>query len=398
MSQQLNLKMQIAEARGEIPAGSAAQLTFASVAEAGLRSFAKGYYGAPVFNEAMDSAVRNRQSFAARPFQGNGEINDTFAEAMTEDIAEGYLADIKQLTSAYGATHTTSDFPLALANLRQRTLRAALPGVDSNWRDFATVTTTPDFKTIRTLSFNELPELRQRPEGTDVQYASFGESGGGYRVANYERAIKYTWEMSVNDEVGKFVRALESLGRGARRTEAFVVFQAIAAGLPRTAIAGTTAGVPTVDRVRAMRNALATRTFTDSDGALVEYGYNATDLIYGTADQDSVATILTQEYTDFQGGTRNILFGAFTPHLERLWSRVLGRDYVVYDNMFEWLEVAFLEGFQTGPKTYTKIPDVREYPDEGSFADHTLHVKIGHSLGAKVIDATAALRFEGAAA
>lgn len=395
--------MQVAEARGEIPQGSAARLTFASIAEAGLLAFAKGYYGTKAVNESMETVRQNHRSATAglarnaqhRDFRE--EITDAHAEAMSEIAADGFLSDIKDLVNTYGATHTTSDFPLALANLRQRTLRDALPGVDSNWRDFATVTTTSDFKEIRSLAFTELPELLRRPEGTDVRYATFGESGTGYYVANYERAIKYTWEMSLNDEVGKFIRALELFGKAAKRTEAVIVFTAIAAGLPRTPVAGVTAGAPTPERLAALRNVLATRTYQDSDGAQLEYGYNATDLIYGTSDQDAVALALTQEYSNFQGGLRNIIFGAFTPHLERLWSRVMGRDWVVYDNLAEWLEVAFLEGFQQGPKTYTKIPDVVEYPDEGSFADHTLHIKAGHVLGAKVVDPNGAARFEGEA-
>lgn len=373
------MRFQLAEARGQIKEGTAAQATFATLAEKGTRAAAEGYYGVKAVAQAR---------------------SDAKAEQDTLDLADELIQDIAPMSRAmlnsfgFEATHTTSDFPLALSNLRQRELRDAYQGELSNWRSFANVRTAADFKAIRALRFSELPELRLRPEGTDVTYTSFSESESGYRVANYERAIKYTWEMWKNDDVGGFTRMAESLGRGAARTEALVVFRAIADGLPRTAL---TAGVggPTIDRLSEMERRLAERTFADSDGGTSTYGFQMTDVIHGTAQRQFLNTVLTQQFTTFQGGATNPMNGAFMPHLEPLWSRVMGNDLVGYDSGAEWLEVAFLEGFQGGPATYVKLPDVTDHVDEGSFADHSLHIKSGHVIGAKVIDANSAIRTEG---
>jgi hypothetical protein len=380
VSKSLYLRFQLAEAKGQINEGTAAQATFATLAEKGIRAAAEGYYGKPNVAKAA---------------------SDAKAEQDVLDLADELIADIAPMTRAMqnsyrmGATHTTSDFPLALANLRQRTVLDAYTGEPSRWRDFATVRTTPDFKAIRSLRFTELPELRLRPEGTDVTYTTLSESETGYRVANYERAIKYTWEMWRNDDVGGFVRMAESLGRGAARTEALVVFQAIADGLARTPlVAGV--GAPTIDRLAEMERIMAARTFADSDGNPVMYGFRLTDVIHGTAQRQFINAVLTQQFRAFQGGETNPMNGAFDPHLEPLWGRVLANDLVGFDGNVEWLEVAFLEGFQGGPKSYVKLPDVRDNVDEGSFADHSLHIKSGHTLGAKVLDANAAIRVEGA--
>lgn len=380
------LRFQLAEAKGEIPAGTAVGLTYATIAEAGAKAVATGFYGREAIAEALGEVQKTAQTDAQR-------------EQTMLELAEGVIRDIRPVARALSEAHTTSDFPLALANLRTRTLRKAYEGAISDWRSFASVLTVPDFKNIRGLRLTEIGGLKLRPEGTDVKFASFGESEDGYRVGNYERGLAYTWEMWENDEVGAFMRGLESLGRAAKRTEVEVVMQAIAAGLTRITDAGQ-AGAPTIATIKAVRTAFGLRAFLDSDGSSVSYGFDITDIIFGTENRDAVQQIITAETEPGTGGNRgntpNVLRGFATPHFERLLSKYIGTDFVVFDNQVDWLEVAFKEGFQGGPKTYTKIPDVKEEPGEGSFANHTFEVKLGHVLGAKVIDPAGAARVAGA--
>jgi hypothetical protein len=388
VSKTMFLRFQLAEAKGEIPTGSAVGLTYATIAEAGAKSVANGFYGQEAVAEALSGVQKDNvgQTTAQR-------------EQTMMDLAEGVIRDIRPVTRALTEAHTTSDFPLALANLRTRILRKAYTGALSDWRSFASVLTVPDFKNIRGLRLSEIGGLKLRPEGTDVKFASFGESEDGYRVGNYERGLAYTWEMWENDEVGAFMRGLESLGRAAKRTEIEVVMQAIASGLTRITDVGQT-GAPTIATIKAVRLAFAQRAFKDSDGTDVPYGFDITDIIFGTENRDAIQQLLVAETepgaSGNRGNTPNILRGFATPHFERLLSKYIGTDFVVFDNQVDWLEVAFKEGFQGGPKTYTKIPDVKEEPGEGSFANHTFEVKLGHVIGAKVIDPMGAARVGGA--
>ena len=375
ISKELFTKMQMLEARGTIPEGTAAAATFAVIAERSCNNMMEGYYGKKAVDQAYSLAKEEQAHL---------------------DASDAIVADVRQLHRVMEATHTTSDFPVALANLRTRTVRDGYSGTESMWRDFANIRTTPDFKPIRSLRFDEAPELLVRPEGTDVQYLTLKEREDGYRVANYERAIKYTWENWVNDEVGLFAAAWRSFGRGARRTEVMVVFSAIRDGLPRTVLTAG-AGVPTVDRLKEMQDKLTARTFIDADGNSVEHGFVMTDVIHGTREAQYITSALKREFLDFQGGEANPVSGAFTPHLERQWGRALGRDIVGFDSSYDWLEVSFMQGFEGGPKTYVKMPDTQDYPDEGDFEDHTLKMKMGHTLGASVIEPSAAIRVEGAA-
>lgn len=385
MSKYLYQKMLLAEARGEIPDGQAGRLTAATIIESGLRAMARGYYGPAAVSDALKD-VRS--------------LSTAQREAEAERIADSLIADCRPMNRALQDAQTTSDFPLALANLRTRVLRPTnSPVVTSDWRNWNTrVRTVPDFKNIRGLRLSIPGDLLPRAEAEDVKYTSWGESEDGYRVGNFERAASYTWEMHLNDEIGLFDSLMEEMGKAALRTEVRVVFQAIYDGLPQVTDPAQ-AGAASIATLKAVRTAFGTQTATNADGVADDLGRDITDIIFGTDQRDVIAQILAQEFENGSGGARggtpNVLRGAFTMHFERLWRRVFGPDYVVFDNTVQWLEVAYLSGFQGGPKTYQKLPNVDVFGDEGSFENHTLSVKVGHTLGAKVVDPTGAARIKG---
>lgn len=393
MSKTLMNKYELAEARGKIPQGAAAGLTYATILELGVRAAAEGYYGSPAVRQA-ETAAKNEQAAL--------------------DISDDVLADIASITRVYGdlgrfvgeqlggkmgAVHTTSDFPAALANLRQRIVRQDTPIATAAWRSWIParlVGTTPDFKPIRGLNMTEMGELKLRPEATDVQFTTLGFTGDHFMIANYERALAYTWEMWLNDDLDAFARALRRMGEGAMRTEALVIFNAILNGVSRSSETGITTGAPDSAHLTAARKAMAARTVTDVDGVSSLGAIVATDLVHGTEWQDTVEIALNTRYSDFAEGKPNPIYRGLTPHMERLWARVFTSDWILFDRDIDFIDVRFLEGFQGGPLTYAKMPDVTTHPDQGSFANHSLSVKVGHTLGAKITNAKGILRNQGA--
>lgn len=390
MSKTMFLKMQLAEARGKIPQGTAAALTYATILEAGVRGVADGYYGAHAVRQAEESAAKIEQAAL--------------------DSMDDMLDDIKAITKVYGdvetalrsvagpkAVMTTSDFPTALALLRTRLRPEETRGRPTwrNWIPERLIGTTPDFKPIRGVKMTELGELKLRPEGTDVQYTKLAFTPDHFMVANYERGIDYTWEMWLNDELSVFVRAARRLGEGGFRTEGLVVFGTVDAGVAREV--DITPTRPDGNAIAAARKALALRTITDVDGVSSTGVMRATDIVVGPEYEDDVEVALNTRYQNFAEGKPDTNYRKLTPHVERLWNRVMGTDWIVFDNEVDWIDVRFLEGFQGGPKTYTKMPDVNEYPEEGSFANHAFHLKVGHTLGAKIVEPDAVVRVQGPA-
>ncbi|WP_155299627.1 phage major capsid protein [Deinococcus kurensis] len=384
MSRTLYARMQLAEARGQIPQGAAGRLTDAMIAETAAMAFARGYYGDRAVEQALTDARQERVTLPR---------NSAEYEQHTLNLADQYVDGARSVVRTLVDTHTTSDFPQAFANLRQRTVRASdAPDVESAWRTWGGVRTRTvnDFRTVNGIKLTIPGDLLLRPEGSDVKYTTFGETTDGYRAGNYERAWKYTWEMHLADDIGLLTAMANEMGGAAKRTEIRVIFEAIKAGLTLKT-GGTYAGAIDITKLRALRTLFGSQTFKNDDKKDEDLGLDATDIVYGIDQRDLVYTALNQITVDGTAtGLANPLRGVLTPHFERMWRRIFGADYLLFDRTVNWLEVAFLEGFQGGAKFYAKVPDVDRYEDEGSFNDHSLHGKVGHALGAKIVSDTGA--------
>lgn len=387
MSKTIYHKMRLAEALGEIPKGTAGILTDATIAETAMLGFAKGFYGERAVEQALDAARHERTSMN----------NDAAWEQQAMNLADGHITEARTVFKPLIDTHTTSDFPIAFANLRTRTVRESDSGdVSSDWRNWGGIRTrnVNDFRQIKGMKLTVPGDLLPRAEAEDVKYTTFGETEDGYNVGNYERAWKYTWEMSLADDVGLLAAMTNEMGKAARRTEIRVIFNAIKAGL--TLKTGANAGLVDIEKLRALRSTFGSQTYRNADGKIEDMGLDATDIVYGTDQRDFIFAALNQITVDgTPTGLANPLRGALTPHFERMWRRIFGADYLLFDRTVNWLEVAFLEGFQGGAKFYAKLPDVDRYTDEGAFSDHTLHGKVGHNLGAKIVSEAGAWLVKG---
>ncbi|PJI54483.1 hypothetical protein CTI14_15020 [Methylobacterium radiotolerans] len=389
MSKTLYNRMLLAEARGQIPQGTAGRLTDATIAETAALAFARGYYGDRAVEQALADARQERVTLPRTAAD---------YEQHTLQLADQHIDGARGIVRTLVDTHTTSDFPAAFANLRQRTVRDSdAPDVESAWRSWGGVRTRTvgDFRTVNGIKLSIPGDLLVRPEGTDVKYTTFGETTDGYRAANYERAWKYTWEMSLADDIGLLTGMTNEMGKAARRTEIRVIFEAILAGLTLKTTAGQ-AGAVDITKLQAIRTAFGSQTYKNDDGKNEDIGVDATDIVYGVDQRDALFAALNQVTIDGTAtGLVNPLRGVLTPHYERMWRRVFGANYLLFDRTVNWLEVAFLEGYQGGAKFYAKVPDVDRYEDEGSFNDHSLHGKVGHALGAKIVSETGAWLMKG---
>ena len=367
---------QRAEDRNLIPEGSAYRATFSTILESGLVHFHRAYFGEKNFAEA-------RRDASARQAQHEGE------QTMGA-LQESLLSDVSRVTRSLRETHTTTDFPVILANLRGRVMRDNFSPIDSDIQQMAATRPVSDFKPIRGLRADTFGRLPRRPERTDVKRTTFGTTEDFYAIANYELAFDYTWEMWVNDDIGVFSRGLEELGIAARRTRALVIFDAISDGLARTVVG--TAGGPTIQRLIDVNALLADR--RDAKNRI--RSLSMSDIAFGAKWKGLAASALNSEKrTATADGDGNPAYKIAVPHEEAMMAEVLGDDWLAWDNRSKWLEFAVLNQFQAGPLTYAKAPDVTDHVDQGSFDNHTFCVKVGDAIGAKVVDDTRIIRVRG---
>src|SRR5690625_3285482 len=131
------------------------------------------------------------------------------------------------------AIHTTLDLPAVLGRARDLVIRPAEEPVN-----LESAMLNGAFK--RTMqNFREMPSLQKdvdtlglflQPEGTNVRYEGFSWSEDKYAVSKYSRAIGWTWEAKVNDDLQSFLDESAALGYAARMNRLKVLFLAIVAG------------------------------------------------------------------------------------------------------------------------------------------------------------------------
>jgi hypothetical protein len=128
--------------------------------------------------------------------------------------------------------HSSSDFPLLLANVGNKFL---LPGYQSeelnflpfctdrnlpvNFLPFCTDRNLPDFKQASVVNLGRINSMPKKVEGAEYQHVTIGESSEVYSLATYGSTIGFTREMMLNDDLGGFEIAVREMGAVWARTQ-----------------------------------------------------------------------------------------------------------------------------------------------------------------------------------
>ena len=187
--------------------------------------------------EAMGEVLGVRAAISGIVMTDNGrrlqgmtlmEMGRTMLEAngfRTAGLNRRQLAQaIIGFDALHGRAHTTSDFPLALGNITNRTLRGAYDGTPQTFKTWMRRTTTPDFKQINRIQLSAAPALLEVPEGGEYQYGTMTEGREVYSLVKYGRKFGLTWEMIVNDDLDAFTKIPRAFGARAAELESDVAY------------------------------------------------------------------------------------------------------------------------------------------------------------------------------
>ena len=114
-----------------------------------------------------------------------------------------------------GRAFTTSDLPLLLANVMNKSLRAGYGGVAVDYQRVFRRADASNFKPISSVSFSGADSLVKVGEHGEIQYGKMAESAETYALATYARIISYTRQAMINDDLNGLTRVPEALGRAA---------------------------------------------------------------------------------------------------------------------------------------------------------------------------------------
>jgi ATP-dependent protease ClpP protease subunit len=116
------------------------------------------------------------------------------------------------------AAHSTSDFPLLLADSANKQLQAAYGAFPAIWDRLASVGSVTDFKTISILKLGSFSSLATKLEGAEYTAGTMSEEREQLTASTKGRYIQCTREMLINDDLSAFSRMAAMLGRAAART------------------------------------------------------------------------------------------------------------------------------------------------------------------------------------
>lgn len=120
--------------------------------------------------------------------------------------------------------HSTSDFPLILANVANKTLRRAYESTPRTFTAWARQRTIVDFKQVSVTQLSGAPDLLRVPESAEFNYGTMGEGREVYALLTYGRIVGITRQVLVNDDLDAFTRVPAAYGAAAADLESDIVY------------------------------------------------------------------------------------------------------------------------------------------------------------------------------
>jgi hypothetical protein len=171
------------------------------------------------------------------------------AGADTSGMTPMELSGIVMGNTRAGGMHSTSDFPLILANAGNKILRMAYETAPKTFVPFARRGSLNDFKAATRLQVGEFPALTKVNEHGEFKRGSVSEAGETIQLLTYGSVVAFTRQSMINDDLNAFMRVMQSAGIAAANLESDTVWAIITAnaaladtGALFNATAVTTAG------------------------------------------------------------------------------------------------------------------------------------------------------------
>jgi phage major head subunit gpT-like protein len=145
----------------------------------------------------------------------------------TTDCSKMELAGLALGLEARGGMHTTSDFPLLMADVATKTLRAAYEEAEQTFKSIGRRVTLPDFKISNRMQLGDAPALLEVREHGEFTRGTIAEGKEALQLKTFGRVFAITRQALVNDDTDAFSRVPTAFGRSARTLEADLVWAQI---------------------------------------------------------------------------------------------------------------------------------------------------------------------------
>jgi hypothetical protein len=190
--------------------------------------------------EAMVNALLHRHDMrnyklddAARDFRGMSLVDiardclETAGRSTRGMSRQEIASEALAAGQRSGGMHSTSDFPFVLANVANKTLRAAYEQSPQTFRPLVREVSVPDFKTVSRVQMGEAPAFEKVNEHGEFERGTIGEGREQYSIATYGKVVAITRQVIINDDLSAFTRVPQAFGFQAANLESDLVWAQI---------------------------------------------------------------------------------------------------------------------------------------------------------------------------
>lgn len=184
-----------------------------------VSQFGRSYEDPATIVDAMATAIAARNMPAVASKAGNGQWRN-FANLRPSDMlielaqARGERVSSRDRQALIErAFHTSSDFPLLLANAGNKMLEAGYALASPSYRRFFARRRFNDFKAHSFLTAGDFPTLQELGAGAEIKRGTVSEKREQITAKPYGRSVAVTREMLINDDLGAFTDFGAMIGR-----------------------------------------------------------------------------------------------------------------------------------------------------------------------------------------
>lgn len=180
--------------------------------DVGFEAAKRGVENAILFK----SGATKELSAEGRDFAGDSLLR------MFEELERSKGRNVRGLAPmkmAARALHSDSDLPGILSNVANKHMLMGYAEVDQSWRELTEETEVADFKEITGYNLDMVGKLDELAPGSEYKHTTLVESKEKYKVKTYAKAIAFTRQMMVNDDMKALVDISKKFGRAGAITE-----------------------------------------------------------------------------------------------------------------------------------------------------------------------------------
>lgn len=153
-----------------------------------------------------------------KPAPGAEELRGySLRELARESLRIAGISDKGNPLEMIGRALTTSDFPMILAAVANKSLFAGWETSGETWQVWCATGSVSDFKTNKSVRPSEFSDLDEVPEDTEYKYGKRIEAQEEYKIATYGKLFAISRQTIINDDLNALTNIPAGHGEAAAR-------------------------------------------------------------------------------------------------------------------------------------------------------------------------------------